>query len=483
MSELEPALRTGSLRRRVLVAVLGLLLAVIVTICAAVNIILSNRLYSDARHQIAERAQYATVLGQRGLTPQELADGLTGQGITASVLRDGEVTVGRDAPPPGGPGRPGGRPGQAGPGPVARSGHTAVTVRQDARQLSVELTVPGGQLRLTYSLAEIHRTLALLHRVELAVAAATLLIGGLVLVLVVGAALAPLRRMRLLADRIRAGLRGVRLRPTRPGTDLGRTALAIDDMLEALEAAETDARSAELRMRQLLADVSHDLRTPIAGVITSAEHLLRTDPSRAAREQRLVELIREGRRAARLVDDLLLMTRLDVDAPSAGVPVAVDVAAVAGEVVGAARRRLADRRVDFDVRVDQPLLAWIDPDHLARLLTNLLDNAREATEPGGRLAITVTARPGRVVVRVADDGPGVPPGERERIFDRLVRLDPSRRAGGTGLGLPIARALARAAGGDLRLVPDGPGACFEVELPVVPAAAQLSPPGELLAVE
>jgi signal transduction histidine kinase len=287
--------------------------------------------------------------------------------------------------------------------------------------------------------------------------------------------------MRALADRIRGGGRGIRLRPTKPGTDLGSTALAIDEMLEALEAAEADARAAELRMRALLADVSHDLRTPIAGVIAAAEQLLRDDPSRAQRERRLVGVIQEGRRAARLVDDLMLMARLDAGAGAGLIARPVDVVAVTAAAVDVARQGQHDRFVRLRVDADGPLFVAIDPDQLVRLLTNLIDNARQATMPGGQVEVAVSAQAATASLTVTDDGPGVPPGERERIFDRLVRLDPARRAGGSGLGLPIARALARQAGGDVRYVPNiETGACFEVVLPLVARDATPEPAGELV---
>lgn len=461
-------MRTGSVRRRVTLAVLALLLVVIVALCLAVNVFLENRLRDDARAQLQDRAGYATVLARKGLSAQELADGLTGQGITATVLRNGQVVVGRDQGPragPGGPGRPG-------PPPARPAVPTVpVSIATEGRGLSTELDLgTAGKLRLFESTAEIDRTLGLLHRIEAVAALIVLGVGALALFVVVGAALRPLRRISGLADRIRDGERGGRLRPTRPTTDVGRTALALDEMLDELEGAEA-------RMRRLLADVSHDLRTPLAGVISSAEQVLRDDPPRAEREQRLVALVRESRRAARLVDDLLLMARLD-ERDDSGRPGTrpVDLGALAGSAVERLRERCPDRTVDLVAEPAAGVLVEADPDMLDRVLTNLLDNARDATEPGGRIVVVVSTEPApqgaRAVVDVRDDGPGIPDADRERVFDRFTRLDPSRRAGGSGLGLPIARTVARRHGGDVVVVPSPRGAHLRLALPLGSGAAE-----------
>ena len=191
-------------------------------------------------------------------------------------------------------------------------------------------------------------------------------------------------------------------------------------------------------MRRFLGDASHDLRTPVAGVLAASESILRDDPGRAERERRLVAMIREARRAGRLVDDLLLMTRLD--GPSARAE-PVDLAEVAEEVA-AGQRLLAP---DADIRADTTP-AWTSGDRaqLARALTNLTDNARRAAGPTGRIRVSVRNGDG-VRVEVSDDGPGVPADRREEIFDRFVRYG----GDGHGLGLPIARAVARRHGGDL----------------------------------
>jgi signal transduction histidine kinase len=250
-------------------------------------------------------------------------------------------------------------------------------------------------------------------------------------------------------------------------------------MLDALERAEAEAQDAEARMRTFLADASHDLRTPIAGVINTAERLLQDSHSRAERERRLVSLVREAQRAGRLVDDLLLMTRLGDAGGQLGPAVRLESVALGPLVELAVERTalLAPRRA---VRVEVADAGWArcDRDAVDRILANLLGNARTATAEGDEITVRAQTRGAWVVVEVADSGPGVPPADRERIFDRFVRLNPARSrsphataAGNAGLGLPIARALARAMGGDLTCAAADRGAIFRLTVPAetVPA--------------
>lgn len=249
--------------------------------------------------------------------------------------------------------------------------------------------------------------------------------------LTVVASLAPLRRMTSLAQRIRDGARGRRLSPTRPRTDLGRTAGAIDEMLDALESAENHAQQAETAMQQFLADASHDLRTPLPGVIAGSEQVLREPGDRAVREERLVAVVREARRAARLVDDVLLMARLDQDTTSAP-PTAVT--------------------TDLLSVLDQEI-------HHLQLRYPSVRFRRSAGADGAA---------GPVRYR-----PGVPERDRERIFERFVRLDIARQSGGSGLGLPIGRAVVERHGGSVVCVAPAPGTgggLFVIRLPLqVPA--------------
>lgn len=457
-------LRTTSLRLRVIVGVLALVTALLAGLGLLVNAVLADRLHDDLRNRLTDRARFGTLLRDDALGDQQLADRLTGQGITAVARAGGSEAYGRvrpDLPPAGTPDHPP-------PGTPASTIIPSPPITERDGVLSAELQIGRFTVTLSASDAEIRHTLAQLRAVELVAGGGTVLVLGLLLSVVVGSALAPLRRMTALAGRIAAGDRGRRLRPTRPGTDLGRTAVAFDRMLDALEASNDQARSAEERMRHFLAEASHDLRTPIAGLLAASESLLRDDPGRFEREDRLVAMVREARRSGRLVDDLLLMARLDADEPDGESRWRrIDLADLAGQVA-AAQRLLAP---DAEVRVEAAGPAHVvgDPEQLTRVLANLGDNARRAAGPSGRVTFAVARTGTGVTVEVTDDGPGVPPADRDRIFSPLVRLDGEPTRDRYGLGLPIARGLARLHGGDLSCELAAAGARFVL---VLPAAAQ-----------
>lgn len=165
-------------------------------------------------------------------------------------------------------------------------------------------------------------------------------------------------------------------------------------------------------------------------MIASAERILRENPARPGRESQLVQVVRDGRRAARLVDDLLFMARLDVGAAPVELVdrrARTDVGALA--VAAAMALRL--QRPDLDVRVEDGAGGTTvagDPDELRRALTNVLDNAGAATPADGVVGVHTYVEAGRVTVAVSDSGPGVPESDRARIFDRFVRGDDARRA-------------------------------------------------------
>jgi signal transduction histidine kinase len=275
--------------------------------------------------------------------------------------------------------------------------------------------------------------------------------------------------MTTLARSISGGDRGSRLNPLRTNNELGRTAAAFDDMLDSLEGAEAAAQASEERTNRFVADAAHELRTPIAGVQAVAEALMQTgvDESSAEERDRMnLLLVRESRRAGRLVDDLLALARIDAGLELQREP--VDLLALAD--AEASRSRLLAPELDIKAE-GIPVIVEGDAQRLAQVLANLSDNARQATGPLGKVRLLVGVFDGRARLTVKDNGPGVAAPDRARIFDRLTRLDEARdrRSGGSGLGLAIARGVARAHGGDLRCAapdPGEPGAAFVLSLPL-----------------
>lgn len=218
--------------------------------------------------------------------------------------------------------------------------------------------------------------------------------------------------------------------------------------------------------RRFMADASHELRTPVSIMRTAADVTL-SQPSRDQSEYReaLTAVVQQTSRLTRLVDDMLVLARAD----GGGYPVVaaeVDMAALVGNCV----HELAGRAVSKNIRVVTsiaPVLLQGDEGLLRRMFINLLTNALTHTPAGGSVDVSLAHKGDHVVVSVADTGPGIGQEDRERVFERFVRLDPSRGGGGAGLGLAIARWVAEAHGGSLRIVSAEPGeTIFAATLPV-----------------
>ena len=238
-------------------------------------------------------------------------------------------------------------------------------------------------------------------------------------------------------------------------------ATTLDATLSALETALDEARAAEARTRRFLADAAHQLRTPMAGIRACAETLLRGAPL-SERDRLLADMVRETSRASRLMASLLQMARLDQG--EALSPTSCDLLSLCRDE--AERARLLAPDLDIVVAGDVAERSELDPNAVREILANLLDNARRHARH--RVAVQVREGDDGLQVRVADDGAGLAAGMEERVFERFVSLDGK---GGSGLGLPIARGLAQACGGDL-CYEDGAfvlrvpaGACLDDEVP------------------
>ncbi len=460
-----------SLGGRVTLSVVALVAVVLVLLFVGVDLALGSRLRAEARTRLTDRVAIAQQIGAT-LDEQDLVDRLRGDGVTAQLCAADATGCVSSAAAPDVPGdrdtdRAPGRPGRGGPGPRPAE-PSAAAVRSAGSLLFTRTTLASGaELTLSTDTTQIGATLRRLVLLEVAGGLAALVLVAVVLQRLSRVALRPLDRMTGLARQITAGDRGRRLGTGDDRSELGRTALAFDGMLDELETSADRARAAEARMVDFLGDASHELRTPLAGIAANAENLLRSPTDRAETERAALAVVRETRRAARLVESLLDIARLD-----RGLELdlsAVDVVALARHEVDRTRALAPD--LDAVLTAPPSVVVQADAFRLAQVLANLTDNARQAVGSRGRIEVTVDGRPGGLVVTVTDDGPGIAPDDRERVFERFTRLDASRsrRTGGVGLGLAISRALAAAHGGSLTATdrPDGrPGACLRLALPL-----------------
>jgi two-component system OmpR family sensor kinase len=325
---------------------------------------------------------------------------------------------------------------------------------------------PFGTIVLAQPLDEVsgtlHRLLLIELLVSIAVVAAIIALGYWL----VGIGLRPLRKIEGTAAAIAEGDLSRRIEDANPRTEVGRLGGALNTMLGQIEGAFAERAASEQRLRRFVADASHELRTPLAAVQAYAELFrrgARDRPEDLARAMAGIE--RESQRMGVLVDDLLLLARLDQGRPLASVP--VDVAEVAAEAVDAARTLEPERPIALDA--PDELVVVGDPDRLRQVLDNLLANVRAHVPPPAGATVRVAASNGHAVLAVSDDGPGLSAEQAARVFERFYRADPARShdGGGSGLGLAIVAAIARAHGGSATVDSEpGRGATFRVELPL-----------------
>lgn len=470
-----PVLRSGSLRRRTIVAVVALVALLLVVLAVVVDLALGARLRGQIEERLRDRA--AATASLVGIVDDaDLAERLSDQGLAVRIdsAGGGSVVAGpspeqlREAP--GGPGGPGaGAPGErSAPTPSPSSGVDVVAseVSGDDQLVTLRSTLSDGStLTLTASAVGVGETLGQVRWIMAVASVGVLVLAAGAVTLVVRRSLRPLDRVSEVARAIGSGERERRLHPTRTDTEIGRVATALDDMLDDVVGAESAAREAEQRLRAFLSDAAHELRTPVAGIRAAADTLVRADLDGPEREMLAAHVAREATRASRLVDDLLTMARVDrgleLQRVDADLRTLVD--------AEARRAPLVHPSVRLRTSVpDRPVPARVDVDRVAQVLANLIENAARATNGTGEIDLDLNVDGARALIAVTDDGPGIPAADRERIFDRLVRLDAARAsAAGVGLGLPIARGIARAHGGDVRCVASTSGARFEVELPLI----------------
>ena len=455
-------------RAKLLFATVGLVVVAEVLTVATLDRALASMLQNQLAHRLEDQARGALAWVAQGRHPDVVAERLAAITAARVTLFDADGAVVGDSVA----GVVDGADVAAAP-EVARA--RAGSVGRDARfdectgedVLFVAVAEVGGVgVRLATPLADVERTIALLRR-RLLVASAVVFVLAVVVAMAVARALArPLVAMRDAAQAIAAGRYGAAV-DVAADSDGARDELG--DLQRSLRSLSKQLQETETRRREFVGDLSHEIGTPVAAITGYSETLLSTPVDDATRAEFIGVIHRHAGRIARLVDDLRFLSteeaRPDEQRRREPVPV-VDVARHV-------QRALSPRAATVGARIEVaaaagPLdaVALGDPDHVERVLLNLVDNAVKYA----RGAIVVRARRdgARVVVVVEDDGPGIAAEHLPRLFERFYRVDAgrSREAGGTGLGLAIVRRLVVDMGGSVDVDSVvGQGTRFVVVLP------------------
>ncbi|MCS3778683.1 sensor histidine kinase [Tsukamurella ocularis] len=331
-----------------------------------------------------------------------------------------------------------------------------------------------GVAFVAVTLSDVDSTLRAMIVLELLIGGGVLVIAGGLGYLVVRRSLRPLEEVEATAEAIAAGDLTRRVPEAPPHTEVGRLSTSINTMLHQVQdsfdrvaSSEERARADEERMRRFVGDASHELRTPLTSIRGFAELYRQGATDDTGFVMSRIES--EAERMGLLVEDLLLLARLDARRPLASD--AVDLVSVADDVVHAAQAREPGRDIALEVDgadLDGAVTMSGDRDRLHQVVTNLVSNALRHTPDEATVRVRLAEEPGAVVLSVADTGPGMEPDEAERVFERFYRTDSSRSrgSGGAGLGLSIVQGIVERHGGTVTVdTAPGEGATFTVRLP------------------
>ncbi len=325
----------------------------------------------------------------------------------------------------------------------------------------------GGQfVVLAIPLTPVQLTLSQLLQLEVLIAVGVVAATALLAMLIIQLGLRPLQKMGGVAADIAAGDLSRRVEPATSRTEIGRLGLALNGMLSQIESAFAERTESNSRLRRFIADASHELRTPLTSIRGYSEMLRRgagDSPTDAELARRRIE--EESVRMSTLVDDMLLIARLDQGRPLERKP--VDLQAIAADAADDARAVAPQRQVTLTA----PGSVVVEGDdlRLRQVVGNLVRNALVHTPQQTAIEIGVSTVNGTGRMSVIDHGPGLQAKEMERIFEPFYRADPSRSrdSGGAGLGLSIVSAVVSAHGGKVNVKEtSGGGVTFEVDLPL-----------------
>lgn len=468
-----------SIKARLLIAITALVaIAFALTGVATVTLI---------RAQMINRVD-ATVLASAGKAghfgdgPKRNKPGFGSKQSTATLFLAPDGTV-LDADPSGFPDDPDPLPDLSGMDLARRaSGNDAIFTAGSVGDSNLRYRVlvrdaPGGAYVVTAApLDGVDSTIANLQLVIAATSLGVLAILSAVAWFVIRRGLQPVDDMIATAGVIAGGDLTQRVSYADPASEVGQLGHALNVMLGRIESSFAEKEESERRLRQFVADASHELRTPLTSIRGYAE-LYRSGATNSpeAVERAMSRIEAEGIRMGRLVEDLLLLARLDQGRPLREEP--VDLVRLVDFAVMDARAVDPQRNITFTHPEEARVLG--DSDRLRQVIDNLLTNARVHTDPGTPVSVDITVHADDVVLTVADRGPGISQEHAEQVFDRFYRVDTSRsRArGGAGLGLSIVAAIVDAHHGQVTLdTALGQGTTVRVVLPRLPERAPATEP-------
>jgi two-component system, OmpR family, sensor kinase len=338
------------------------------------------------------------------------------------------------------------------------------------RVLVSSLPASGGVLIVAVSLDDVNATLQRLLRVEVLIAVGLLALLAAATFWLLRRGLRPLERISEIAGGIAQGDLDVRVSPAEEHSEIGRLGLALNGMLERLEDAFARRDRSEAQLRRFVSSASHELRTPLTSIRGYAALLRRGARHNPEDLEKSVSRIEsEATRMAGLIDDLLLLARLDEERPVTRAR--TDLTVIAREAADDARVWDPGRLITVDA--GGPVVVIGDEPRLRQIVANLLENAQLHTPAGSGVRIEVGVRDGMAVLAVIDTGPGIDPEQVAHVFERFYRGTPpgsgdaAPRTRGSGLGLAIVKTSAEAHGGSAAVSSrPGEGARFEITLPL-----------------
>ena len=339
--------------------------------------------------------------------------------------------------------------------------------RTSTRAVAYVLPSNLGSVVIAVSLTSVERTLQELSFLFLLISLAVLLLIGLISRWLITLSLKPLLEVEVIAAAIAGGDLSARLPEIHPATEIGRLTKSLNTMLGRIEESFQQKNESESKLRRFVADASHELRTPLTAIRGFAELHRQGAVTGEEKTKELVGRIeKESIRMGSLVEDLLLLARMDEARPHTLEP--VDLTHLIEESVASALAAGPDHPIEVDVPADLYVLG--DTKRIHQALGNLLANARTHTPSGTLIKVSAATNEIETTIAVKDSGPGLSESDQIRIFERFFRVDPSRarHAGeGSGLGLSIVDAVMKAHSGTVSVDSEiGKGSTFTLHFPI-----------------